>query len=273
MPFDCGEGRPSRVAVIGYTRPYRSDEIVPALMESGFHILERACDGNLARVAARVSPDVIVLAIHPSQDADRALVGDVSSAVDSAIVVVGPGRQHTGFQQTLEAGADACVSEASGAGQLLAQVEALVRRERKRSIPAAGEESLSVGALLVDFRRRAVWFEGTHIPMSPMEFKILSLLVQHAGKVLSPVEIVAAVHEYPYTAQQARDTVKVYVRRLRQKLESVRPGANYIFNTRGFGYILDPEAVGHRPPQAERAHPRQLASAGIHTERHRRVAR
>ncbi|MGE5595878.1 MAG: winged helix-turn-helix domain-containing protein [Hyphomicrobiales bacterium] len=266
MPIDRElEAGQRRVAVVGFSRNYRSFEVISALVERGFHIIERPCDEHIATILARIAPEVVVLAIRPAEAADLDVVRKIASATDSAIVVLGPGQHHTGFREALEAGADACVSEVFGTGQLVAQVESLVRRVRRRDGPARTEDDvIAIGGLQIDFQRRLIWFNGTRVPMSPIEFKIMALLVKNAGRVLSPEEIAAAVHEYPHSARQARD-VKVYVRRLRQKLEAVAPGTRYIFNTRGFGYIFDPNFVseqmdpdldisaeardGHEPPR------------------------
>jgi DNA-binding response OmpR family regulator len=238
------EAQSQRLAVVGFDREYPAEEILAALVRNQFHTVERPCDSSLPEVVARVEPDVVVLAIEPAHLAGRAIVSRVAASADCAIVVLGPGHQPCGFRESLEAGADACISEDSGPDQLLAQLEALLRRARRRSTDATEEgEELKVGALHIDFRRRAVRFQGVHIPMSPMEFKILALFARNVGRVLSPVEIVAAVHEYPYSAQQARDTVKVYVRRLRQKFAAVHGGPRYIMNARGFGYMLEPGAI------------------------------
>ena len=75
--------------------------------------------------------------------------------------------------------------------------------------------------------------------MTPTEFKILAYLARNAGKVVSPVEILRAVQDYTYSEREAQEIVKVYIRRIRRKVESTRLTPNYIVNVRGFGYMLE----------------------------------
>jgi DNA-binding response OmpR family regulator len=75
--------------------------------------------------------------------------------------------------------------------------------------------------------------------LTPTEFKILAYLAKNAGKEVSPVEILRAVQDYTYSDREAQEIVKVYIRRIRRKVEADPSEPSYIINVRGFGYMLE----------------------------------
>ena len=106
--------------------------------------------------------------------------------------------------------------------------------------PAEDSEStIEVRDLVLDFDRCQVVRNDTKIPLTPTEFKILAHMARHAGKVVSPVEILRAVQDYTYSEREAQEIVKVYIRRIRRKIEEDPSSPSYIINVRGFGYLLE----------------------------------
>jgi two-component system KDP operon response regulator KdpE len=97
--------------------------------------------------------------------------------------------------------------------------------------------------LVLDFDRCQAVREEQVIPLTPTEFKILSYLARNAGKVVSPVEILRAVQDYTYSDREAQEIVKVYIRRIRRKIEVEPSEPSYIVNVRGFGYMLERRAA------------------------------
>jgi len=102
-----------------------------------------------------------------------------------------------------------------------------------------GPSSITVRDLTLDFDRCQAIREGETIPLTPTEFKILAFLAKNAGKVVSPVEILRAVQDYTYSDREAQEIVKVYIRRIRRKVELEPAEPSYIINVRGFGYMLE----------------------------------
>jgi two-component system KDP operon response regulator KdpE len=102
-----------------------------------------------------------------------------------------------------------------------------------------GPSSITVRDLVLDFDRCQAIREDETIPLTPTEFKILAYLAKNAGKVVSPVEILRAVQDYTYSDREAQEIVKVYIRRIRRKVELDPAEPSYIVNVRGFGYMLE----------------------------------
>jgi two-component system KDP operon response regulator KdpE len=231
------------VAFVTHTREYRSSDVLPTLARHGFTTTERPHDRETERLLAQFDPDLVVLAIDPRLEQDIALVRNVARVSNGALVVLAPGPHSNGLTTALEAGADVCLRDSDGVEMLSAQLAALIRRKQP-SVPVDdGPSTLMVRDLVLDFDRcQAVRGEDV-IPLTPTEFKILAFLAKNAGKVVSPVEILRAVQDYTYSDREAQEIVKVYIRRIRRKVEFDPAEPSYIVNVRGFGYMLERRAA------------------------------
>lgn len=110
---------------------------------------------------------------------------------------------------------------------------------------------LQVGDLVVDVDRCEVERGGAFVPLTASEFRILEYMARNAGRVLRPQEILNAVSgDYEYLPREAQDVFKVYVRRIRRKLEVSEDNPQYLVNVRGFGYRLEGGSGGTRARRA-----------------------
>lgn len=139
-------------------------------------------------------------------------------------------------------GVDAYVLKPIEAGHLRQTAcEALLRRQRRGThVPAGGtSEYLRRGPFLVDTQAREVMLDGKALDLSPSEFQLLVYLMENAERVVSPTELVEVVRGYECDyLNEARDVIKWYVHRLRQKVEPNPSHPCYILNVRGVGYTF-----------------------------------
>lgn len=227
------------VAFVTHTRDYRSSDLLPALARHGFTTTERPHDRETERLLAQFEPDLVVLAIDPRQDADLGLIRTVARVCRAAVMVLAPGPHTNGLSAALEAGADICMRDTDGVELLSAQLSALARRKATPIEVEDGPSTITVRDLVLDFDRCQAIRDQETIPLTPTEFKILAYLAKNAGKVVSPVEILRAVQDYTYSEREAQEIVKVYIRRIRRKVELDPSEPSYIINVRGFGYMLE----------------------------------
>jgi DNA-binding response OmpR family regulator len=136
----------------------------------------------------------------------------------------------------LQAGADDYVVKPFGRQELLARVQALLRRTAGR----AGEqvEAYVDDTLEVDFAQRSVRYSGREVTLTPLEFKLLCAFVRHPGQVLSRDQLLELV--WGDVDAASRDQVKLYVGYLRHKLDPQTSQAVPIETVRGFGYRYQP---------------------------------
>jgi DNA-binding response OmpR family regulator len=138
----------------------------------------------------------------------------------------------------LRSGADDWVTKPCHPEEVLARVEAVVRR-RKRASARVDTGPLVAGELEIRADQFQAFVRSTSVDLTRREFEVLQLLAQAKGKVLQREEIYQAV--WGYTMAHGDRSVDVFVRKVRQKLEKVSPDWNYIHTHFGVGYRFDPE--------------------------------
>jgi two-component system alkaline phosphatase synthesis response regulator PhoP len=129
----------------------------------------------------------------------------------------------------LKVGADDYVTKPFEMAELLARVEARLRRRQ-----ASDAGPYRFGQVSVDFRKAEVQREGTHVPLSAKEFLLLKYFIEHRGALLSRNELLDGV--WGYHAMPVTRTVDVHVSWLRKKLEPIPRRPQYILTTHKLGY-------------------------------------
>lgn len=138
--------------------------------------------------------------------------------------------------RALDAGADDYLTKPYGSAELVARVNALLRRTRPTD--AVRSDFITVGPLSIDPSTARVEVQGVQISLTKTEFRLLHLLATERTRVLSSSQLLDRVWDDP--SGIGTDRVKYMVARLRQKLEVVAGASDMIESVRGFGYRLQP---------------------------------
>lgn len=107
----------------------------------------------------------------------------------------------------------------------------------------AAANKLRFGVFEIDMLRHEVVVEGRHVALTPAELRVLTCLAQHAGEMLSYVDLVRFVHGLELTGEEATALIKPHIYHLRRKLELDPTHPCYLLNVRGAGYLLKPDAA------------------------------
>ena len=202
-------------------------------------------------VAMRVNALVVDLALLSQGAWD--FLERVSGALPGLGIVVCTGRSTVSQRvRGLRLGADDWVTKPCHPEEVLARVEAVVRR-RKRASARVDSGPLVAGELEIRADQFQAFVRSTSVDLTRREFEVLQLLAQAKGKVLQREEIYQAV--WGYAMAHGDRSVDVFIRKVRQKLERASPDWSYIHTHFGVGYRFDPESrkgrVGLAAPAAE----------------------
>ena len=221
---------PLRVLVIDDEPPIRK-LLRMGLTAQGYQVLE-APNGKTALALLEPSPNLIILDLGLPDMQGHELLKSIRSRNDSVPIVILSSRDdEAGKVQALDSGADDYVTKPFSMEELLARMRAALRHQ----LQVHGERPVfRAGALSVDLVRRIVKVGEREIKLSPKEYELLRALVQHAGKVLTHRFLLHALWDELTDAQYLR----VYVRQLRQKIESDPERPQYLLTETGVGYRL-----------------------------------
>ena len=212
--------------------------LLEELLRGAGYAVKTAQDGRVAlRVFHENPTDLVILDLSmPELDGFETLerLRDLS---DVPVILLTARSGEIDKVRGFRAGADDYVVKPFGRQELLARIEALLRRAPQ----ATHVQHYEDGALSIDYARRFVLCRGLPVRLTPLEFRLLAAFVEHAGLVLSADQLVE--HVWGHAAGVSRDQVKLYVSYLRRKLGEAPDGSQPIQTARGFGYRYVPPPV------------------------------
>lgn len=213
--------------------------LVAELLERAGHQVVEASDGIEGLKAFYAEhPDLVILDVQmPGLDGWETLkrIREVS---DVPVVMLTARAEELDKVRGLRGGADDYVTKPFGRQELLARVNANLRRSRTT---ASAPETYGDGFLTIDFPQRTVRAGEHDLSLTPLEFRLLTAFVRNPNQVLSHEQLLALVWGDAHAAE--RDQVKLYVGYLRRKLGTSPGGASPIETVRGFGYRYRPATV------------------------------
>ena len=223
-------GAPIKVLVIDDEPPIRK-LLRMGLSTQGYEVIE-ASNGKTALEQLAQRPALIILDLGLPDIQGHELLRTIRARDDSVPVVVLSSRgDEAGKVQALDLGADDFVTKPFGMDELLARMRAALRHQ----LQVHGERPLfHSGELSVDLVRRIVKTGEREVKLSPKEYDLLRVLVQHAGKVLTHRFLLKELWNELTDAQYLR----VYVRQLRQKIEADPERPQFVLTETGVGYRL-----------------------------------
>ncbi|MBN1483315.1 MAG: response regulator transcription factor [Chloroflexia bacterium] len=202
-----------------------------ALQSMGHAVMLASNDEALQQLLRR-RPDLILVAPELIEIEGRQLFGSEAKRPFPLLLPLPPTADApTESEQPAEQ--TVCTPEHVRTAKLVVRrLRHLMRKESSR---------LKVGDLSIFFDEKHVTFHQQALLLTPLQFKLLGTLALNAGRVLSPKELLESVWGYEADDAEARELLKVHIRRLRQKMHNISSeGSRYIQAVRGFGYRLSP---------------------------------
>jgi two-component system OmpR family response regulator len=207
--------------------PALARQVMDALTEAGF-VADHAADGEEGHFLGETEPyDAVVLDLGlPVLDGLTVLKRWRSAGRDVPVLILTARDGWSEKVAGLNAGADDYLTKPFVMAELVARIQALVRRAHGRSRP-----EIALGRLMVDTAAQRVTLDGTAVKLTGLEYRLLAYLALHAGQVVSKSELTE--HLYAQDFDRDSNTLEVVVGRLRKKL-----GDGLIETMRGQGYRL-----------------------------------
>jgi len=208
------------------------------LASNGYEVIKASSGQEAVRIVYERKPDLVLLDVMmPEIDGWQTcrLIREVSDM--PVIMFTGKRNSEDDIVRGLECGADEYLSKPVGNRELLARVKAVLRRAEK---PSSKNERKKViftnDYLTIDVAERKVIVNGERLKLTPREFRLLALLVENAGRILSHQQVLENVWGWEYIDDV--DYVRIYVSHLRQKIEPDPSQPKYILTEPGVGYYF-----------------------------------
>ncbi|MFY4728684.1 response regulator [Nitrospira sp. BLG_2] len=203
----------------------------------GFRLHETVTGKDGLTEAKARNPDLILLDLGlPDCDGEE-VIRQVRAWTDTPIIVLSARAQEQAKVTALDLGADDYVTKPFGVNELLARVRTALRHSARTG--DGGEPVFVLGDLKVDCDRRQVFVSEKEVHLTPIEYKLLTTLVRHAGKVLTHRQLLKEVWG-PLHVDEGH-YLRVYMRQLRNKLERNPAHPRYLVTELGVGYRLRTE--------------------------------
>jgi two-component system, OmpR family, KDP operon response regulator KdpE len=205
------------------------------LQGQGYGFIEAQTGQEGLVQAATRSPDIILLDLGLPDIDGIEVTRRLREWSDTPIIVLSAREQEHDKIRALDAGADDYLTKPFGAGELLARIRVAIRHKVMQQA-GEGEPVFILDNLRVDMSQRQVFLGEKEIHLTPIEYKLLIVLIQHAGKVVTHGQLLKEVWGPSYLKET--QYLRVYMTQLRHKLEKDPARPHFLINEPGVGYRL-----------------------------------
>lgn len=203
------------------------------LESHAYAVVEAATAATALRAAVTERPELVVLDLGLPDREGFDVLRALREWSRVPVIVLSVRSREDEKVRAFELGADDYVVKPFGMAELLARIRAALRRQVEREAP---EPVFRVGGLEVDLVHRIVRVDGAEVRLSPKQYRLLQILVAHAGKVVTHGQLLSEIWGAAH-----RDDVqylRVFIRKLRSRIEADPARPNYLLTELGVGYRL-----------------------------------
>ena len=179
------------------------------------------------------SPDIVILDIGLPDMEGFEVLKEIRRFSQVPVIMLTVRAEDTDVARSLEMGADDYITKPFSHIELVARVQAVLRRSQGAAV-SSGERPFSSGNLFIDFTGNEVKVDGKSVKLTSTELKLLYLLVRNEGRLVTHEGLLSKVWGETYS--DARDLLRVHIQHLRQKLDDSVESPNIIVTEHGMGY-------------------------------------
>jgi two-component system KDP operon response regulator KdpE len=203
------------------------------LQSHGYRLIEAATAQDGLMQATTRNPDVVLLDLGLPDLDGLEVTKRLREWTQTPIIVISAREQEQDKVKALDAGADDYLTKPFNAGELLARIRVALRHAAKSST-GQQEPVFVLDNLRVDMAKRQVFVNDQEVHLTPIEYKLLVVLVRHAGKVITHSQLLKEVWGPAYINEV--QYLRVYMTQLRHKLEADPARPTFLLNEPGIGY-------------------------------------
>lgn len=229
----------SIILVVEDDRPIRNF-ICVSLETEGYQYIETHNGKSGISLIASHNPDVVILDLGLPDIDGLEVIEKVRAWSRAKIIVVSARGQEREKVAALDAGADDFLTKPFSIGELMARIRVALRHiEASRNTEGVSTQDFKVGTLEIDYVKRRVCVEHQEVHLTPIEYNILTLMAQNAGKVLTHNYILKNI--WGSFTESDTKSLRVFMASIRRKLEKEPAQPRYILTEVGVGYRLAEE--------------------------------
>jgi two-component system KDP operon response regulator KdpE len=202
-----------------------------SLTAEGYRVVEAGSGEEGLKLAAQQPPDLVILDLGLPEMDGQEVLRRLREWLFAPILILSAKEQERQKIEALDNGADDYLTKPFGVGELLARMRTALRHSNH---PGAESSVIAVGGLKVDLAARIVTMDGERVLLTPIEYKLLTTLMHHSGKVLTHRFLLREV----WGPHASREThyLRVFVAGLRRKLGDDPARSRYLITEQGIGY-------------------------------------
>lgn len=210
-------------------------QLLTTTLENKNYSVLAVATGREGLIAVRSQhPTLLILDLGLPDIDGQELICRLRSWTALPVIVLSARNQENDITLALDNGADDYISKPFNTAELLARIKALLRRVAQ--LPNGIEEIFQLDELKIDLTKRQVFVAEKEIHLTPIEFNVLSLLVHHAGFVVTHRQLLKKIWGVSHIEHS--HYLRIYMRQLRQKLETDPARPHYLLTEAGIGYRL-----------------------------------
>jgi len=204
------------------------------LENQGYQIATAATGKEGLIVVRNQQPNLLVLDLGLPDIDGQEIIRSLRKWSEIPIIVLSARHQENEITQALDNGADDYLTKPFSNAVLIARIKALLRRVTK--VPGGAQSYFQVGEIKIELTKRLVFVDDLEVSLTPIEFKLLSILIRHAGFVVTHRQLLEQVWGASYIEHS--HYLRIYMGHLRHKLEADPARPKYLLTEAGVGYRL-----------------------------------
>jgi two-component system, OmpR family, KDP operon response regulator KdpE len=209
------------------------------LQSADYQVMAFATGQDGLNAARSQKPDLLILDLGlPDMDGQE-VIRRLRKGTELPVIVLSARNRESDVTQALDNGADDYLTKPFSTAELLSRIKALLRRIAR--LPGGAQEVYQIGELRIELTKRRVLVRDEEIHVTPIEFKLLEVLVRHAGFVVTHRQLLEKVWGPSYVEHS--HYLRIYMGQLRHKLEADPARPCYLITEAGVGYRIADEEV------------------------------